>query len=238
MTESETVTIYGLHLVGDSKILWVGQTKHSIEARKLWHHRHAYKSQAKAPISVWFREHDFDEIVAVELEVCDASQKIERETHWILELKTLTEHGGLNTRLSYGWVGGRPEAAAWVAKINASPEARAKAAPKIAAATRRRMEDPKVRAHLAELQHQRYEDPEERRRIGEATRIGLADPVVREKLSAVRQAAVATPEGKAHMSRMGKVGGAIGGHISGHRRWHVARGIVKDGCDLCAAGAE
>lgn len=194
MTDSRLVRIYGLRPAGSERFLWVGQTTQLIQSRKRKHWIHAVRSQAKAPISAWFRELGVDGIEAVELEVCDESQKIERETFWTLELRTLVKDGGLNTRLSYGWDGGRPDAAESARKMNerlvSDPELRAAAVQKQKYTMKHRREtDPSIREAQSAGLRKRYEDPAARALTGEKSREVWQRPGYREKMRKARSAA-------------------------------------------------
>lgn len=106
--------IYGLKAVG-GRILYVGRTTQRPLTRLSRHIYHATHFTADSPISNWLRSVDDEQILVVVLQEAPVEQLDERERHWIDELGTLVQHGGLNTRRGLEWSGGRPSAT-WIAR--------------------------------------------------------------------------------------------------------------------------
>jgi hypothetical protein len=106
-------TVYGLKAVGE-RIVYVGQTTQRPLTRLARHFYHAKTSAADSPIANWLRTVDPDQVLVVVLDHADVECLVEREEHWIFQLKTMVTAGGLNTRRGNAWESGRPGAADWM----------------------------------------------------------------------------------------------------------------------------
>jgi hypothetical protein len=81
---SDHVIVYGLTLVDDSTIRYVGITTTSL-AKRLHIHARAARKDSKLPCACWIKKHGIENIRAVELEVCiswEAACQAERD--WII----------------------------------------------------------------------------------------------------------------------------------------------------------
>lgn len=93
--------IYGLS-GPDGKIRYVGASATSL-AKRLGRHRKRSASGSPYPVHAWMRSVGISSVVIVELEQCEVDVLSEREVHWITELRTHIEHGGVNVLTGRSW---------------------------------------------------------------------------------------------------------------------------------------
>lgn len=99
MTE-RSLEIYGIKLLGDEKIRYVGLTTKGAAQRFKRHITdHQNPELVKRPLYQWINKHGADQLEVVTLEVCHTVEELDAaEQHWIEKLQTHVSHGngGLN----------------------------------------------------------------------------------------------------------------------------------------------
>lgn len=228
MTNSTTRTpvIYGLHN-GDGVIRYVGLTSKSAETRLHEHTRDANVARLRDyPVYRWIRREGTSNIHTTVLEyIADIKDLGVRERFWIAYYRA---HGHILLNCNDGGLGG------WLGtEASAKTSAKLRGVPK-SAEHRAKLSAAKMGKPSTHIVTDEYRAKLSAAHKGKQTFLGKTHTAETKAQMAQTRAAWWDDEKRAKASQNAKSPEGVANLSKGnHTRWHLNRGVVKEGCEFC-----